>query len=105
MISDIEIKKFAENIVQYFNPEKIILFGSYAYGIPNENSDIDLLIIMPFEGKSSRKSLEIWSKIKPTFSCDLIVKTPEDISKRYNLGDPLIGEAVDKGRVLYERTN
>jgi predicted nucleotidyltransferase len=94
-----------KTLFSIFNPEKIILFGSYAYGTPNENSDIDLLIIMPFEGKSSRKSLEIWSKIKPAFSCDLIVKTPEDISKRYSLGDPLVGEAVDKGRVLYERFN
>jgi uncharacterized protein len=105
MISDKEIKNFTDSIVQFFNPEKIILFGSYAYGTPNENSDVDLLIIMPFEGKSSRKSLEIWSKIKPAFSCDLIVKTPEDTLKRYRLGDPLIGEAVDKGRVLYERYN
>ncbi len=105
MISESEIKKITEAIVLYFNPERIILFGSYAYGTPQESSDLDLLIVMPFEGKSIRKSLEIWSKVRPAFSCDFIVKRPDDFAKRYSLGDPLIGEAVDKGKVLYERIN
>ena len=105
MVNDNKIDIIRDSIVQYYNPEKIILFGSYAYGSPNENSDIDLLIVMEFEGKSSRKSLEIWKKIKPNFSIDLIVRTPEDFVRRYDQGDPLIGDAVDKGRILYERHN
>lgn len=62
-----------------------------------------LLIIMLFIGKSSMKSLEIWKRIKQEFSIDLIIKTPEDFIRRYNQGDPLVGDAVDKGRILYER--
>lgn len=104
MIAESELRNITNSIVKYYNPEKIILFGSYAYGKPNESSDIDLLLIMPFEGKSSMKSLEIWKKIKPDISIDLIVKKPEDFINRYIQGDPLIGEAVDKGIVLYERS-
>ena len=103
MITEAEIIKLTNSIVSYFDPERIILFGSYAYGNPNEHSDIDLLVIMPYEGTGIRKSLEIWKKIQPDFSIDLIVKTPEDFRKRYTLGDPLVGEAVDKGKLLYER--
>ncbi len=54
MINKEDIEKIKNSIVESFNPEKIILYGSYAYGIPNNQSDIDLLIVMPFEGRSSK---------------------------------------------------
>ncbi len=103
MINKEDIEKIKNSIVESFNPDKIILYGSYAYGTPNNQSDIDLLIVMPFEGRSSKVILEIWKKIKPDFSIDLIVRTPDDFQRRYIEGDPLIGDAVDKGKVLYER--
>jgi uncharacterized protein len=105
MVAEGEINNLVNLIKINFNPEKIILFGSYAYGYPDDNSDIDILIIMDFEGKSINKSLEIWKTVKVNFSIDLIVKTPEDFRKRYLLGDPLVGDVVDKGRILYERSN
>ena len=105
LIQEIEITNLTNSIVDNFQPDKIILFGSYAYGSPDENSDLDLLVVMPFEGKSSKKALEIWKKIQPLFSIDLLIKTPDDFKKRYLDGDPLIGDAVDKGRLLYERYN
>ncbi len=97
------IREFGKRIGKDFRPEKVILFGSYAYGSPKEESDVDLLVILDFEGKSFRKSLEILNKIDPHFAVDLIVRNPEDTRERYAQGDPMIKEALDRGMVLYER--
>ncbi len=103
MVEQNEIRKIAEQIVKKFNPERIVLFGSYAYGTPAPYSDVDLLVILPFKGKSFRKSLEILNLVNPSFSVDLIARRPDEANRRYALGDPLIREAFDKGKVLYER--
>jgi len=103
MIHEQHILDLAERIAQAFSTEKIILFGSYAYGAPTDDSDVDLLIVMPFEGKSRAQSLCVWKAVRPRFSVDLIVRTPKEVARRYEQWDPLIREALDKGRVLYER--
>jgi uncharacterized protein len=105
MVGINEITEISRQIVNDFQPEKIILFGSYAYGTPDSNSDVDLLVILPFKGKPFRKSLEVLERINPQFSIDLLVRDPEDINRRYREGDPLIREALDKGKVLYEHYN
>ncbi|MDP8241141.1 MAG: nucleotidyltransferase domain-containing protein [Candidatus Hatepunaea meridiana] len=97
------IIKLNKQIVQLFQPEKVILFGSYAYGNPSVDSDVDLMVILPFEGRSFRKSLEILNKTNPHFAIDLLAQRPDDIRRRYDEGDPLVREALDKGKVLYER--
>lgn len=97
------IHETSERIAAEFDPEKVILFGSYAYGSPSEDSDVDLLVILDFEGKSFNKSLEILNKVDPRFAVDLIARRPEDAERRYAQGDPLIREAIDRGVVLYER--
>ena len=104
MVSMDTIREFGRRIVEDFRPEKVILFGSYAYGSPSEDSDVDLLVILDFEGKSFRKSLEILNKVDPRFPVDLLARRPEDTKRRYAQGDPLVREAFDKGMVLYERT-
>lgn len=98
------IRELGNRIARDFNPEKIILFGSYAYGSPSEDSDVDLLIILDFEGKSFYKSLEILNSADPPFPVDLVAWRPEDAKRRYAQGDQLIREAFDKGVVLYERS-
>jgi len=103
VISIDAIRDLSARIAEKFEPERIVLFGSYAYGNPSEDSDVDLLVILPFEGKGFRKSLEILNAIDPRFSVDLIARRPEDTQRRYIQGDPLIREALDKGSVLYER--
>lgn len=105
MINIHEITELSRQIAAGFHPEKIILFGSYAYGTPNNDSDVDLLVILPFQGKPFRKSLEILDKINPKFPVDLIIRDPDDATKRYAEGDPLIQEAFNKGKVLYEQCN
>lgn len=103
LISIEQVQEVCQQIGSAFNPERIILFGSYAYGTPHRGSDIDLLIVMDFEGRSLEKSMEIWSLIKPEFPIDLIVRTPEEVKWRYQQFDPLIRCALDKGKIMYER--
>jgi predicted nucleotidyltransferase len=103
MVDEISIARISEKIVREFQPERIILFGSYAYGNPGPDSDVDLLVVLPFEGKGFRKSLEILNRVAPEFSVDLLARRPEDTERRYAEGDPLIREALDHGKVLYER--
>lgn len=103
MISIDSIRDLSERIAAEFSPDRIILFGSYAYGTASDDSDVDLLVILPFEGKGFHKSLEILNTVDPQFSVDLIARRPDDTQRRYVQGDPMIREALDRGSVLYER--
>ena len=102
MTSRENITRFCDQLVHEFHPEKVILFGSHAYGQPTADSDVDVLVILPFEGKNFRKSLEILNRLNPRFPIDLLTRRPEDITRRYAEGDPLVREAIDQGTVLYE---
>ena len=64
---------------------------------------MDLLVVLAFDGKGFRKSLEILNRVDPDFPVDLVARCPEDTARRYKEGDPLIREALDHGKVLYER--
>ena len=102
MIDRRQIRKFSEAVAREFRPEKIILFGSYGYGQPTADSDVDLLVIMPFDRRKGRKSLEIRRAIPSGFPLDLIVRTPEFIAQRLAWGDCFTQEILSKGKVLYE---
>jgi predicted nucleotidyltransferase len=103
MVDNQSIQDICNQIVQEFNPDRIILFGSYASGNPTLDSDVDLLVVVPFEGKNFWKSLEILNRTNPRFPIDLLARRPDDTERRYQEGDPLIREALDHGKVLYER--
>ena len=103
MITLDQILELTSQIARLFQPDRIILFGSYAYGQPGPDSDVDLLVILPFEGKNFRKSLEILNRVNPPFPVDLLARRPEDCTRRYAEGDPLIREAFDHGKTLHER--
>ena len=100
-----QIRAFSNAIAREFRPRKIVLFGSYAYGNPTEDSDVDVLVIMPFNRRRGRKSLEIRQRIPADFPLDLIVRTPEFIARRLQWGDCFIREVLAKGDVLYEATD
>lgn len=102
MVEMDKIRRLSDSIAREFQPERIILFGSYAYGTPNEDSDVDLLVILPFEGKPTRKALEILNKINPGVSLDLLVRTPEHVKDRLGNRNWFIYEIVEKGLTLYE---
>lgn len=96
------ISTFADQVARQFKPQKIILFGSYAYGKPTEDSDVDMLVIMPFRGRGAHKATEILLATDPSFPIDLLVRTPKQIQTRIELGDYFIREITRKGKVLYE---
>jgi uncharacterized protein len=98
-----EICRLSEKIVKEFQPDRVSLFGSHAYGNPGPYSDVDLLVVLPFEGRNFWKSLEILNRVDPSFPVDLLARRPDDTARRYAEGDPLIREALDHGKVLYER--
>jgi predicted nucleotidyltransferase len=102
VVSRTKINRFSREIAREFRPEKIVLFGSYAYGSPTEDSDVDPLVIMPFDRRKGRKSLEIRERIGADFPLDLIVRTPQFIAQRMKWGDCFTREILTKGRVLYE---
>jgi uncharacterized protein len=105
MVAREQIEALSNRIAQTFQPDRIILFGSYAYGQPTEDSDVDLLIIMPFEGHSARKAFEIRRRIRPMFAVDLLVYTPEQLRQRLAWNDWFLREATEKGTVLYASTH
>jgi len=67
LVKRFQIRAFSNAIAREFRPRKIVLFGSYAYGKPTEDSDVDLLVIMPFNRKRGRKSLEIRQRVPADF--------------------------------------
>lgn len=103
MVLPERIRELGNRIARDFDPDKIILFGSYTCGSPTEDSDVDLLVLLDFEGKSFYKSLEILNRADPHFPVDLFAKTVEEPERRYAQGDQLIREAFDHGVVVYER--
>ncbi len=102
MVSTGQITELSERIIEEFHPQRIVLFGSYARGTPNPDSDVDLLVIMPFEGKPVDKSVEMRLKVRPSFPVDLLVRTPDKIRERLAMGDTFIQDILEQGKVLYE---
>ncbi|MCX6647201.1 MAG: nucleotidyltransferase domain-containing protein [bacterium] len=105
MVTLTKIEELCRLIVANFHPLKVLLFGSYAAGTASINSDVDLLVILPFSERPLTKSLEILNKVNPDFPIDLIVRGPDDTERRYAEGDPMIRDAMDNGKVLYERND
>ena len=92
-----------EQIKTKFKPDKIILFGSYARGDYRPQSDVDLLVVMPLNGKPTlRQAIEILQSIEYHFGLDLIVRSPQELKRRIELGDFFLQEAIEQGVVLYE---
>ncbi len=102
MITPAQIQHVTDEIARKFQPDKIILFGSYAYGTPTEDSDVDLLVVLPFEGRKSKKAIEIRSAVSAKFAMDLIPITAERLRHRIEIEDFFLREVVERGKVLYE---
>src|SRR5215211_4977721 len=94
-----------ERIVSELKPEKIILFGSYAYGTPTPDSDVDLLVIMKTKAKEIDRYIAVSNLLYPRqFPVDILVKTPKEIEVEYKKqGNFFMREILTKGKVLYER--
>ena len=96
------IAELARRIAEKFQPEQIILFGSYAYGIPRPESDVDLLVVMNTVLSENRQAIQIRQYLNPLFGLDLIVYTPENLRQRLAWGDSFLQEIINKGVILYE---
>jgi uncharacterized protein len=95
------IRRYARQVGERFRPDKVILFGSRAYGTPHADSDVDLLVIMPARNQIDQ-AVKIRWEMPPPFPMDLIVRTPHSIGWRLRDGDSFHTEIVTKGKVLYE---
>lgn len=96
------IRLLARRIADRFHPRKIILFGSYAYGQPRPESDVDLLVIMETPLREAQQALQIRQYLNPLFGLDIIVYPPAKIEQRIALGDSFLSEIVERGVALYE---
>ena len=105
-ISMQNIQRLVRRIADKFHPEKVVLFGSFAYGNPGPESDVDLLVVMNTSVSSRQQRLKISQAISPRpFPLDIIVRTPEELEQRLKLGDPFLREVISQGRVIYERVS
>ena len=102
MVHHNTIRAYARRIAREFKPSTIVLFGSYAYGRPTEDSDVDLLVVMPHKGRSLRQALDIRLRLRASFPLDLLVKSPATVKARVEMGDCFVREIMEKGHVLYE---
>lgn len=101
------IHALVKHIVGKFNPEKIILFGSYAYGKPGKWSDVDLLVVMdtPPDGELGA-AMAISNSLPPHwFSIDIVVRSQATIERRIPLGDWFLKDVMSHGKVMYERSD
>lgn len=99
------LEPFLRLIVERFHPEKIILFGSYAYGQPGEHSDFDLLVVRPGISSENESDLEIrralWDVPGPRPPLTILSKTPERIAARLAIGSPFYQDLISRGLLLY----
>jgi uncharacterized protein len=96
-----QIQALSDQIARTFRPAQIILFGSYAYGSPGPDSDVDLLVVMPYAGHPAYQTAAILSAVSPSFPVDVVVRDPGELQKRIALGDFFLREVVERGQVLY----
>ena len=100
MIQLDQIRALSAQIAQNFQPEWIILFGSYAYGTPGPDSDVDLLVVMPYTGHPAYQAAAILTAVSPSFPVDVVVRAPAELAVRVAQGDFFLREVVERGQVL-----
>ena len=96
------IRRYARQVAERFQPDQIFLFGSYAYGQPNADSDVDLLVVMPARNQLDQ-AFRIRLALPAPFPMDLIVRTPKSLQWRLAEGESFLTEIVSKGNLLYEK--
>lgn len=102
MTTSEKIQDICDRIARDFHPDKIIVFGSHAYGTPGPFSDLDLLGVMPFEGSPLQQAARIITRINPGIGIDLIVRRPAQVCERLAMQDAVMRQILESGRVAYE---
>ena len=96
------IHSLCQQIAIKYHPEKIILFGSQASGQATPDSDIDLLVVMPFDGHPLTQSAQMLKQLNLLLPIDLVVSTPQHVQQRLAIGDKFIRTILESGVVLYD---
>ncbi len=98
-----DVWEFVGCLVRKFDPERVILFGSRAWGTPSRDSDVDLLVVMEFAGRPVDMAVRIGAECDDRFAMDLIVRRPGEVRRRIAMGDPFFKQILRDGLVLHER--
>ncbi len=96
------IRQVAREIKRSSHPQKIILFGSHAYGTPTPDSDVDFLVILNSKKRNVEQALRISRSVSHPFPMDIVVLKPREVTQRLKGGDLVLREMVTKGKLLYE---
>ncbi len=99
-----QIRTVVKRIVRNYQPEKIYLFGSFAWGKPTEDSDVDLLIVKKTKENFLQRHLEVRRIIDGEIASDILIRTPRELKRRLDLGDFFYRDIVNKGKCLYEKS-
>ena len=108
MVASKEVRRLIQNMLDKllagYDPQRVILFGSYAYGDPQPDSDIDLLIIKD----TGERFIDRWVTVRNLLSdpertvpLDTLILTPQELARRVAVGDQFLAEILEKGEVLY----
>jgi predicted nucleotidyltransferase len=99
-----QLQEVVRRIKRAFDPQRILLFGSHAYGKPMADSDVDLLVVMESDERPAVRSAAIAKELLDIpFPIDILARTPGEIRYRLEIGDHFIREILERGEVLYER--
>lgn len=103
-LSNNVILEIVNRIVKAVDPEQIILFGSYAYGLPHKHSDLDILVVMKSDLPRHKRPIPIYAALFGLFiPKDIVVYTPEEIKAWENVPQAFITSIIRKGKIIYEK--
>lgn len=100
-----ELRTIADALVREYRPEKIILFGSYAWGTPHKDSDADLCVLKEHSDdplEEMTRAYSIAADARKTLPLDVIVYRPSRFAERARMGDPFVKRILSHGKVLYD---
>jgi len=102
MIKEAEIHDVAQKIIQHYKPERIYLFGSFAWGKPTADSDVDLFIVKDTQERKFDRQLKVRRIINGSLPADILVYNKKEVQERIALGDFFIKAILKKGKLLYD---
>jgi len=100
-----KLHAYCNRLVAEFHPERIVLFGSFGTEFQRWDSDVDLLVVMPFECRPLRKAIEVRLALDAGFPLDLVLRTPDAVATADEGSDWLLSQILNTGRVIYEIKN
>ena len=104
LVSETLLDEITARLVDAFDPEKVILFGSRAVGAARRDSDVDLLVIMEAEGSPMERAVAVKRACRPRFvAMDVLVRTPDEVAVQVREGNLFLRQILGEGKVLYER--